>query len=121
MQIQISTDKNVHAGDALVRHLEDEIQATLARFTDRITRLDVHLGDEIAAGAEGVERRCVLEARPAGYRPVSVTHHAGSVAEACRGAVRKLESVLESTYGRAYHRKGGETIRHLRTTDEVSG
>jgi len=115
MQIQISTDKNVHGSDALARRLEGELESALARFSGRITRLDVHFGDEIDGG---VDRRCVLEARPAGHRPVSVTHHAGSVDEACRGAVRKLESVLESTYGRAFHHKGGETIRHLPVRDE---
>ena len=112
MLIQISTDKNVHGSDDLVQHLEAELEATLSRFSGHITRLEVHLSDEIASGAEGMDRRCVIEARPEGRQPVAVTHHAGSVDEACRGAAHKLESVLESTYGKADHRKGGETIRH---------
>ncbi|MEU7788961.1 HPF/RaiA family ribosome-associated protein [Amycolatopsis sp. NPDC049159] len=92
-------------GEALTRRLEGE----LARFADRITRWEVHLGDENAAGAD---RRCVLEARPVGRRPVSVTHHAGSVAEACHGAARKLYDLLDRVYDRAHHHKGGRTIRH---------
>lgn len=118
MQIQIGTDKTVHGSETLIRRLEGEFESALSRFTDRITRLGVHLGEETAAGREKGERRCVVDAQLAGHRTVSVTHHAGSVAEACHGAVRKLVSALESEYGRAWHHKGGDSIRHLQTTDD---
>ena len=119
MQIQISTDKNVHGGEALIQRLEGEVESALTRFTGRLTRVEVHLSDEIAANAGGVDRRCVIEARSAGHGPLAVTHHAGSVAEASHGALRKLESVLDSTYGRAGHHKGADTIRHLEVMDEA--
>jgi hypothetical protein len=111
MLIQISTDRAVHGGDELIRHFESELAARLSRFSDHITRLEAHFSEESAAG-DGLDRRCVLEARPAGRRPVAVSHHAGSVGEACRGATHKLESVLESMYGRAGDHKGGDSIRH---------
>jgi hypothetical protein len=117
MEVQISTDNNVHGGDELNQHVEAELRSALSRFSDHLTRLEVHLSDEIAAGAEGMDRRCVIEARPARRPPVAVTHHAGSVDEAVGGAVRKLESLLESKYGRTDHRKGGESIRHSPTGD----
>ncbi|RSM43769.1 ribosomal subunit interface protein [Amycolatopsis balhimycina DSM 5908] len=111
MLIQISTDRTMHGGEELVRHFESELAARLARFSDHITRLEVHFSEE-ATTDDGLDRRCVLEARPAGRRAVAVSHRAGSVAEACRGATHKLESVLESVYGRADHHKGGDSIRH---------
>jgi hypothetical protein len=111
MLIQISTDRTVHGGEELIRHFESELAARLSRFSDHITRLEVHFSEETAAAA-GLDRRCVIEARPEGRRPVAVSHHAGSAAEACRGAAHKLESVLESAYGRAEHHKGGDSIRH---------
>ncbi|VVJ21811.1 Ribosome-associated inhibitor A [Amycolatopsis camponoti] len=110
MQIQISTDRAVAGGEELLRHFEGELAATLSRFSDHITRLEVHFSEESAT--DGPDRRCVLEARPVGRRTVAVSHHAGSVAEACRGAVHKLESVLEGVYGRTDHHKGGDSIRH---------
>ncbi|MGK3201120.1 HPF/RaiA family ribosome-associated protein [Amycolatopsis sp. MEPSY49] len=110
MLIQIATDRAVHGDEALIRHFEAELAARLSRFSDHLTRLDAHLKEEPAD--DGMDRCCVLEARPAGRRTVAVSHHAGSVDEACRGAVHKLESVLESMYGRADHRKGGDSIRH---------
>jgi len=110
MQIQISTDRTVPGGEELIRHFEGELAAKLSRFSDHITRLEVHFSEESAA--DGTDRRCVLEARPAGRRTVAVSHHAGSVAEACRGAVHKLESVLDGVFGRMDHHKGGDSIRH---------
>jgi hypothetical protein len=113
VHIQISTDNNVHGSDELIQRLEAELQSTLSRFSEHITRLEVHLSDGVATGAASMDRRCVIEARPAGRPAVAVTHHAGSVDEACRGAVRKLVSVLETQSGRADNRKGGESIRHM--------
>jgi hypothetical protein len=111
MLIQISTDRTVHGGEEMVRHFESDLAARLSRFSDHLTRLEVHFSEETAAG-DALDRRCVLEARPEGRPAVAVSHHAGSVAEACRGAALKLESVLESLYGRTDHHKGGDTIRH---------
>ncbi|WP_086851398.1 HPF/RaiA family ribosome-associated protein [Amycolatopsis kentuckyensis] len=111
MQIQISTDRTVPGGEELIRHFEGELAARLSRFSDHLTRLEVHFSEESAADG-GTERRCVLEARPTGRRKVAVSHHAGSVAEACQGAVHKLENVLEGVYGRRDHHKGGDSIRH---------
>jgi len=111
MLIQIGTDRTMYGGEPLIRRFEAELAARLSRFSDHITRLEVHFSEDIAA-ADGLDRRCLIEARPEGRRPVAVSHHAASAAEACRGAAHKLESVLESAYGRAGHHKGGDSIRH---------
>jgi ribosome-associated translation inhibitor RaiA len=120
MQIQINTDTNVDATDNLVRHIGAELDSALSRFSDQITRVEVHLGDENAGKSDGADKRCVLEARPAGLPPVVVTHHAGSAAEACSGAVLKLENLLESKYGKSSHRKGTESIRHMEVREGLS-
>jgi hypothetical protein len=111
MLIQISTDRTVHGSEELIRHFEVELADQLSRFSDHITRLKVHFSEEAAAD-DGLDRRCLIEARPAGRRPVAVSHRAGSAAEACRGAAHKLENLLESAFGRAEHHKGGDSIRH---------
>ena len=120
MQIQVHTDKNVDVSDGVVRRIEAELGSALSRFSDHITRVDVHLGDESAGRSGETVKRCMLEARPAGQRPVAVTHHATSVGEACSGAVHKLETLLQSRYGRANNRKGGESIRHLQVHEGLS-
>jgi hypothetical protein len=120
MQIQVNTDTNIDASDELVRRIDAELESALARFGDQITRVEVHVGDENAGRSDGVDKRCMLEARPAGQPPVVVTNHAGTVAEACSGAVRKLENLLDSKYGKAAHRKGTESIRHMEVSEGLS-
>jgi ribosome-associated translation inhibitor RaiA len=117
MQIQVHTDRNVDVSDGMVQRIEAELGSVLSRFSEQITRVEVHLGDESAGRSGGVDKRCMLEARPAGQHPVAVTHHAASVGEACSGAVHKLETLLQTRYGRVNHRKGGESIRHLQSDE----
>lgn len=45
------------------------------------------------------EKRCVMEARLEGLKPLAVTHHAGSVHEAIEGAGKKLEQMLGHAIG----------------------
>lgn len=111
MQIQVTTDRNVEGGDELTRRVEADVRDGLARFSARLTRVEVHLGDENAGKAGAADKRCVLEARPAGQPPVAVTNHASSVDDACRGAIEKLEKLLARRFGRLGDRKAGGSIR----------
>ncbi|SFO84276.1 HPF/RaiA family ribosome-associated protein [Amycolatopsis rubida] len=118
MQVEISTDNNVPGSAELNRWAEEELRAALSRFSDHLTRLEAHLSDEAAAGAGGVDRRCVLEARPEGKPAVVVSHCAGSVDEALRGATRKLEGILDRQHDQAAHHKGGDTVRYGRSANQ---
>lgn len=113
MQIQVNMSNVVGVRDELIQGIEAEFESTLARFSERITRLEVHIGDENTAGPGNPDKRCLLEARPAGDRPVAVSHHAATVGDACSGAARKLVALLDSRHGRSDHSKGGDSIRRL--------
>ncbi|MEU4673386.1 HPF/RaiA family ribosome-associated protein [Amycolatopsis sp. NPDC023774] len=113
MQIQISTDRNLHGDAELIQGFETELESKLARFSDRLTRLDVHLSDEMGGGTDGEDLRCVIEAFPVAREPVVVTNRAGSVDAAFNGAVSRIEHVLTTLFGRTSHHKGGESIRHM--------
>lgn len=102
MQIQVHTDNHIEGREALVSHVETVVGDTLRHFRDRLTRVEIHLGDENSGKAGGHDKRCVMEARPKGHPPVAVTEHAGSVHEAINGAARKLKAVLETTLGRLH-------------------
>jgi hypothetical protein len=113
MKIQVNTDRNVEGSDALVLLVEAEVQSALERFEDRLTRVEVHLGDENGEkGGRGGDKRCLLEARPAGMQPVVVTDFADTVEDAVVGAARKMESLLSSTFGRIDGHDADATIRH---------
>ncbi len=111
MQVHLNTDDNIQNRDSLVQWAEGELKDKLARFRDHITRIEVHLSDVNAARAGDNDKRCKLEARVAGRPPIAVTHDAGSVAEALRGAGEKLLRSVDSALGRARDAHGTESIR----------
>lgn len=111
MQIQVNTDRNVEGHERLARYIEDKVRAALSQFGDQITRVEVHLSDETGAKSGGADKRCLLEARPAGRQPLAVSHEAATVEDAFGGAATKLQHLLKSTLGRAQDHKGGESIR----------
>lgn len=111
MQIQVNTDDNVEGREELARHVEAEVSHTLSHFSDHITRVEVHLSDEDSDKSGRNDKRCLMEARLAGRRPVAVSHHAGSLDEAFNGAAEKLKRSLESTLGRLTDHKNRDSIR----------
>jgi hypothetical protein len=110
VHIQVNTDDNIEGREALARRVEAEIKAALGRFEDRLTRVEVHLSDENAGKAGSDDKRCLIEARPAGLRPVAVSHRAATLEQAYAGAAGKLRNLLESTFGRLSDRRGAASV-----------
>ena len=101
MKIQINTDKNIPGLQAHAHSVETILEQALARFSDQITRIEVHLSDENSAAKSGmVDKRCLLEVRLAGRQPASVSEQAQTVDQAVRGAAQKMVSSLESELGK---------------------
>lgn len=113
MKIQVDTDRFVESTDELVQMVEDVVQAALGRYDDRLTRIEVHLSDDNGDkdGRPG-DKRCLIEARPAGMKPVVVTSEGDSLEQVCHDAARKMQSRLQSDFGRIAERDGKATIRH---------
>jgi len=107
MQVRVTTDNNFVGNDRLSGQVEDVVTDALARFSDRITRVEVFIGDENSSAKSGQkDKRCTMEARLAGLQPVAVTEQAESLDQAVRGAAEKLEKTLDRTLGRLSDRKG---------------
>jgi len=101
MQIQLSTDGNIDGHEALATQVSSVVESGLKRFSDHITRVEVHLSDESSDKKGGNDdMRCVMEARLEGRQPIAVTNQAATLDEAVDGAAGKLTSVIESTLGR---------------------
>ena len=111
MQVQVHTNDHIQGGESLALWIQEEAAARLARFREHITRVEVFLTD-VDAGKSGVnDKRCRLEARPAGRQPISVTADADKLADAFTGAVEKLARALDNDLGRVKDRNGRDTIR----------
>ena len=76
------------------------ISEELSRFSPQITRLEIHLSDE-DGNKDGLnDKRCMVEARLAGMKPIAVTNQANTHEQAFLGAIDKLKTSLEKITGR---------------------
>ena len=104
MKIQINSDHNIVVDAHLSEVLESSVADTLTHLEDRITRVEVHLSDVNGNKSGNDDKRCMMEARPAGQSPVAVTDEAATVEEAVHGAANKLKKLLEHHFGRLEQR-----------------
>ena len=92
---------HVHAAHVKIdaSGVEAAVARPLERFAERLTRVEVYLRD-VNANKGGIDKHCLLEARPRGLDPVTAEHQAGNPLDAVTGAISKLERVLEHRFGR---------------------
>ena len=100
MTIQINTDKNVSVHEAFEAQLDSLLSDELSRFSEHITRLEVHLSDENGNKHGQNDKRCMIEARLEGKQPIAVTAHANDYELAVSGAIEKLKASLDTIIGR---------------------
>ncbi len=105
MQIQTNTDRNITGSEGLAAQATAIVEGALARFSDQITRVEIHLSDENGARGGGEDIRCMMEARLEGRQPTAVTCEAATLAQAVAGAADKLKSSLESTLERLHEHR----------------
>jgi hypothetical protein len=101
LKVYVKSDKTISVDDRVVAFVEGEADHALGRYKRRLTRLDVHLSDENSHKAGGKDKRCVMEARPAGHSPLVVKTAAATVRSAVHDSLTKLESALEKSLARS--------------------
>jgi len=101
MKVHLNTDKNISGSEGLSGHADRVVGGALERFADRLTRVEAHLSDVNShKNGDGVDKRCMLEARVAGHQPIAVTEDAETVEQALSGAAQKLKRALDSMFGK---------------------
>jgi len=115
MQIQVNTDKTItnHAG--LDEHVQTVVSNALHRFGEQITRVEVHLSDNLGQKSADGETRCLMEARLTGLQPIAVSDHAATLHQAISGTTEKLKRSIETAVGKLNAHK-----RHADGTGAVS-
>ncbi len=108
MIIQVNTDNRVHADAKLREDVEAAVNGALGHVAERVSRVEVHLGDESGNKQSDNDKRCMMEARIQGRAPTAVTHHAASMVEAIDGAADKLRRSVESTLDKADDHRAGD-------------
>jgi ribosome-associated translation inhibitor RaiA len=100
MQIQINSDHHITGSPELAGRVQALVRDTLDRYSDRITRVEVHLND-LNSVKGGKDKRCLMEARLGGLGPIAVNHEAENINLAIEGAMEKLERAIEHKLGKA--------------------
>ncbi|MDZ4809966.1 MAG: HPF/RaiA family ribosome-associated protein [Bacteroidota bacterium] len=107
MTIQLNTDKNISVHEAFGTKLNDLLSKELSRFSEHITRLEVHLSDENGSKEGLKDKKCLLEARLEGRQPIAVSGLANTYELAVNSAIDKLKASLDTILGRIrFHRRG---------------
>ena len=110
MQVIVNTDHNITLDGDAIGAMEAKVQSSLSHHSARLTRVEVHLTDGSAGRSTGDDIRCKVEARPEGRNPEFVTATSSTVDSALSGALRTLNQVLESTFGKADSHKGASSM-----------
>ena len=100
MRIRINSDKNIAVDAQVIGFVETEVNRVLTRFIGKLTRVEIHLSDVNSDKFGEFDKRCLIEARPAGHRPLAASDRAATVEQAVRSAVGKLRSSLQTFFGR---------------------
>ncbi|WP_316635136.1 HPF/RaiA family ribosome-associated protein [uncultured Flavobacterium sp.] len=98
MKIQINTDKNIEGHERLEAYFSGELEKGLTRFEEKITRIEVHFGDENGDKSGVHDKKCVIEVRPVKLQPITVTEHADTLEKAFQGALSKAKKSLTTTF-----------------------
>jgi ribosome-associated translation inhibitor RaiA len=106
MQIQFNTDNNIEGYQQLEQDISGQLNKSLARFDEYITRLEVHISDENSHKSGQKDRRCLLEARLKKHQPLAVSNNAPTTQQALTGATDKLKRVLTDTIARLNDKNG---------------
>ena len=106
MQVQVHTDNHVNGSAGLTAHVESIVMGALARFGNRVMRVEVHIGDENGHKGGEHDKRCAMEARLSGLQPIAVTGQGLSVEAAINSAADKLVRTIDRTLEKKYGAKG---------------
>jgi ribosome-associated translation inhibitor RaiA len=100
MQVLVNSDHHIVGGVDLTERVQGVVEGRLDRFEGRITRVEVHLNDLNSLKRGERDKRCVMEVRVGGLKPIAVSHEAPTLTEAIHMAADKLERAVEHALGK---------------------
>jgi Sigma 54 modulation protein / S30EA ribosomal protein len=111
VKIQVNSDKNIAVDSKLTGFIEGEVNRILKRYARRLTRVEIHLSDVNSQKFGTRDKRCRVEARPAGHRPLTASNGAATIEYALVSALTKMRNSLESVFGRIQARQSTAPLK----------
>jgi ribosome-associated translation inhibitor RaiA len=100
MRIQVNSDKTINVDASLKRSVKDQSRSALDRFAKNLTRVEIHLSDIDNKKTGRADKRCLIEVRPAGDRPLVASATAMTIESAVDEALRKMKRSLTTFFGK---------------------
>lgn len=94
MTIQFNTDKTIDWDQRHNDHFSELIKEELDRFSDHITRVEVHLSDENGSKEGPDDIRCLMEVRVEGRKPIAASNKADTIEQSLTGVISKIKASL---------------------------
>mgnify|MGYP003584887904 FL=1 len=96
MIIQLNTDKNLTIHSEYEAQITSKLNQDLERYTDHISRIEVHMSDENGSKGGVNDKKCLLEARFEGKPPIVTSDLGDTYDLALKGATEKLRNALKT-------------------------
>ena len=96
MTVQFNTDKTIEWDQRHNDHFSELIKVELDRFSDSITRVEVHLSDENGSKKGVDDIRCLMEVRAEGRKPLAVSSQSDTIEKSVSGAITKVQASLKT-------------------------
>jgi len=100
MQVQFNSDHSVMGTQDVAARIEAVVREKLARFEERLTRLEIHIHNDHRHTHGHDDKTCTIEARPRNGKPIGVTEHSSTVDDAARKAAVTLAQRLQRVLGK---------------------
>jgi ribosome-associated translation inhibitor RaiA len=107
MHVQVKAGNDVKTNETWMAEIGAIVNGTLDRFDRQLTSVEVFIGDENGRAKRGHrDKRCVIEARLAGMKPIAVHTHASTFETAVNECAEKIERTLDRRLGRLADKDG---------------
>lgn len=101
MLIQVNFG-DVERSDAIDQFVRDKVMSHLGHLAEKLTRVEVHLRDDnSSAKSSHNDKRCTMEARPAGRQPLVVEHTGDDLYRVITETAGKLSRAVKTNVDRA--------------------
>ena len=119
MNIEIRTDNHIQGSERLISYVREELTQEYQRYSERITHFSVHISEENGETSGDHDKRCLIEARSAGMKPIAVAHKANNIDVSIHGAIDKLKRSLEHLYDKKEHHRGGGLPEYVDVDNDI--
>jgi hypothetical protein len=106
VQFQFNSDNQIEGDAGMAERVESLVRTKLSRIAERLTRVEVHVGDVDGPRSGPNDKRALVELRPAGLQPISGSAQGAGIETCVSSATDKALAAFDRQLGKMTTRKG---------------